>query len=263
MLKPIVTGVLRDALLVGDDGRPRDPRGLPLVTIGALKVYIALKPIIDRIKQLAQSKAFITGLKVVFIALAVAVAAIAAPFVIGIGLVLVLVAVFGALVAAVAYVIGAIVEFVSGAASALAEWVSGAASAAANFVAGLVQGIVSGAGAVVSAVKGLASSALGAFTSALGIASPSKIMLEHGEDNIAGAVAIGTDKGKKKVDKAMSRLGTGEPGSPKGKGGGSGGGRGKIADKIEINFYGSAKDFPDFEEQAKAWLERLDAEVPS
>jgi hypothetical protein len=89
-------------------------------------------------------------------------------------------------------------------------------------VAGLVQGIQAGAGAVIAAVSGLASSALGAFKGALGIHSPSKVMLEHGEDNIAGATATGVDKGAPKVQDAMARLGDGEKGTGSGKGRGKG-----------------------------------------
>jgi hypothetical protein len=101
---------------------------------------------------------------------------------------------------------------------ALSGLTDGAGSAASNFIAGLVGGIQAGIGSVIAAVSGLASGALAAFTGALGIKSPSTIMLEHGKDNIAGAAATGIDKGAPKVDKAMAGLG----GGPKGKGGGKG-----------------------------------------
>ena len=46
-------------------------------------------------------------------------------------------------------------------------------------------------------------------------------MLEHGEDNIAGAAATGIDKGAPKVDKAMAGLGSARPGKGGGKGAGA------------------------------------------
>lgn len=259
LLKPIVTSVFGTLFSWATTAVNAIHKGFLVVAIAALKVYIALKPVIDRIKEIAKSQTFITGLKVVFYGLAIAVGLVALPFLIVIAVVALFIAAFVAIVAALAYVVGAIVDFVSGAAGAIADWVSGAASAAADFVSGLVSGIVSGAGAVVDAVKGLASSALGAFTSALGISSPSKIMLEHGEENIAGAAATGIDKGGQKVDDAMARMGSGEPGGGKGKGGAGGGG------KVENHYHysGPVENYGTFREHMERFLEETDAEAPS
>lgn len=70
--------------------------------------------------------------------------------------------------------------------STLGTWASGAVQIATDFVMGLVNGITAGAQWVIDAVKGLATGALGAFKSVLGIASPSKVMLEMGMQTGAG-----------------------------------------------------------------------------
>ncbi len=126
-------------------------------------------------------------------------------------------------------IVGTVAGVVAGAVGALAGLASGALGAAANFVSGLVDGISAGAGAVGAAVAGLASGALSAFTGALGIHSPSTIMLEHGEENIAGAAATGIEEGTPQVQKASAKMGDaakpGKGGGGKGsKGDGSGGG---------------------------------------
>jgi len=144
---------------------------------------------------------------------------------------------------------------VSGWIASLADLATGAMDAASNFVAGLVDGIAAGAGAVASAVKGLASGALSAFTGALGIHSPSTIMLEHGEDNIAGAAATGVDKGAPKMGAAMAKLG-----APPGKGGaaraGSGAGAGASFSFTGCTFGGGLTQ-ESVNEMMTAWWEQL------
>lgn len=121
--------------------------------------------------------------------------------------------------------LGAVVSAVAGIPGALLEMATGAASAAGDFVSGLVGGISSGAGAVADAVKNLASGALKSFTSFFGIASPSKVMKEHGKKNIAeDALAAGIDEGADEVDRAMEDLAS--PPKGKGSGGRRGGGGG-------------------------------------
>lgn len=70
--------------------------------------------------------------------------------------------------------------------STLGTWASGAVQIATDFVMGLVNGITSGAQWVIDAVKNLAGGALSAFKGVLGIASPSKVMLEMGMQTGAG-----------------------------------------------------------------------------
>lgn len=264
ILKPIVTSVFGALFSAATSAAHAIHAGFLLAEIAALKIYIAVKPVIDAIKKIGQSATFINlahhallALKVILIAVAVVAAIVLAPFIIG-------AAIFVVAVGLVVAAIGLIIDWVGDCISAIGDLAGGAADAAANFISGLVGGIASGAGAVVDAVSNLASGALSAFTGALGIHSPSTVLWEHGEDNMAGAVAGGVDKGKVKVDDAMARMGSGKPGGGGGekKKGGGGGGRGKIADKIEINFHGSAKEFPEFKEQVNAWFEELAAEAP-
>lgn len=257
-LKPIVTSVFSTLFSWATTAVHAIHAGFLLITIAALKVYIAIKPIIDKIKEFAKSAAIMTALKIAAIALAVPFVIIAAVIGVVVVIAAALVAAFVAIVAGIAYVVGGILNFVSGAAEALASWVAGAAGAAADFVAGLVQGIAAGAGAVISAVKGLASGALSAFTGALGIHSPSRVMLEHGEKNIAGAAATGIDKGTSKVDDAMARMGSSEPGNRGKKGSSSSGSSGAV----HYHYSGPVEHYPTFVENMRRFLEQADAEAP-
>lgn len=168
-----------------------------LVSIFGL-VKAALAPVIALLKAIFSNAMVLSGIKTIFTGIVGAIVAV-----------IVIIAGLGA-------AIGVVVGFAAGIVGALAGMAAGAVSAAANFVAGLVDGITAGAGAVIAAVQGLASGALSAFTGALGIKSPSTIMLEHGEENIAGALGTGVDKGGPKVDKAMAKLGSGPVGKGKG-----------------------------------------------
>lgn len=264
ILRAIVTPVFGTLLSWGTKAINALHKGFLMIAIGALQLYIHLRPAIDAIKAFATSESFLRGLKVAFIAIGIAVAVAALPFIIFAGVTVLMLAAIGALVAGILWFAGTIWGFIGDAASALGGWLSGAASAAGDFISGLVQGIESGAGAVVDAVKNLASAALASFKGIFGIASPSKVMLEHGEDNIAGATATGIDRGAGQVDDAMARLGDGEK-----PGGGSGSksnraksGRGKIAETINMYYQGPASDFATFRAQAEQWLEELAAEGP-
>jgi len=148
-----------------------------------------LAPIIGFIKAIFSNAMVLSGLKTVF--------SVIAGVIVG---VVVAIATFLAVTAAIAGV-------VAGAIGALVGLASAAIDVAGDFVSGLVQGILNGGGAVAAAVSNLANSALGAFKGVLGIASPSKVMLEHGEENIAGAAATGIDKGSGKVKASARRMG--------------------------------------------------------
>ncbi len=101
-----------------------------------------------------------------------------------------------------------------------------ALDAGGDFINGIINGITSGAGAVIDAVKGLASSALGAFKSALGIASPSKVMMRMGGHVAAGA-SEGIDRGAGQVQDSAAALGAGvKGGAAKGMAGAGGKGKG-------------------------------------
>ena len=84
---------------------------------------------------------------------------------------------------------GKISGAVKSAIAALGEFASSGHEAAKNMIDGLVNGIRSGVGVVVSAVKAMAQSAVGAIKSALKIASPSKVFEGLGEFTGEGFVA--------------------------------------------------------------------------
>lgn len=240
-LKPVVTAVFGELFSLATRAVTAIHKGFLMVAIAALTAYIALRPIIQTIGAILANVPILSLFKAGLLAIGVVVGVIVGAFLLAVA------------------VVGTFVTAIVSAAAVLVDWIGQAASAGADFVAGLAQGISSGVGAVVDAVKGVASSALGAFTSAFGIKSPSRVMMKHGEDNIAGGAAIGIDKGGAKVDDAMARMGA-EP--PKGGRGGQRGG-GRSITIGEVNYHGPASDFPIFREQFMALVEELDAEAPA
>ncbi len=179
--------------------------------IGALRAYIAAAPLVRLFRMINGSAAALEIVKSIFIGIAVVVGILAAA-VAAVGLVIaaagyILYEIFIAPIVAIVELVAAIVGFASDAIDALSTWASGASDAASNFVSGLVNGISNGASAVISAVSNLANGALSAFKGIFGIHSPSRVMLEHGEKNIAGAAATGIDNGAPMVDEAMGGLG--------------------------------------------------------
>ena len=175
-----------------------------------------LEPIIGYMIKLAESQYAMQALSAMWTVLKVAIAAVAV--VIGIAILA-----FVGIVAAAATVgiaiwnlIGTIGEFVGQVATVLMGWVDSAYEAASGFIMGLVNGIANGAGMVVDAVKGLAGKAVDGFKNALGIHSPSAVMMQlgghtgegfaqgieakspdiHGAaQGMAGAAAIGASSG--------------------------------------------------------------------
>jgi hypothetical protein len=149
--------------------------------------------------------------------------------------------VIGAFVAFVGMIIGGVLSaigFIIGlgeqAIDALSDFADSAYDAAANFVSGLVTGIVANAGSVISAVTNLASSALSAFKSVLGIASPSKVMMQMGEHTAAGT-AQGIDQGTSKVEASAANMGASAAGAAAGAMGGAGkGGKGGGGVQVKI-----------------------------
>ena len=98
-------------------------------------------------------------------------------------------AIFVAIAVAATMLAGKISGAVKSAIAALGEFASSGHEAAKNMIDGLVNGIRSGVGVVVSAVKAMAQSAVGAIKSALKIASPSKVFEGLGEFTGEGFVA--------------------------------------------------------------------------
>lgn len=89
--------------------------------------------------------------------------------------------------------------------SALASLPGQLLSIGANIVQGLINGITSRIGAAISAIKGFAGQIKGAFTSLLGIHSPSKVFYEYGE-NIVQGLANGINQALNLARRAASNV---------------------------------------------------------
>lgn len=197
------------------------------MTILALKVAIFVKPAARSLSELWDSMTQGMGpgvaIKAVVYALAAAFVGVGVVAGVCVAILVNVAATIGAMVAVIGAAIGGVIAFgaavISGivgavqaipavldsAKAALAGWASSAIEAAANFISGLVSGITGGAGMVVDAIKGLASNALGAFKGVLGIASPSRVMLQMGGYTAEG-FAGGMDAGAAVVESSASTL---------------------------------------------------------
>ena len=147
----------------------------------------------------------------------------------------------------------------SGTLDAIKGWVTGAASAAKDFVMGIVNGIKNGVGAVADAVRGLASSAVGALKSALKIGSPSKLTLQMGgwtSEGLAAGIEGGTGRVKRAVE-GMADAGVVGPtesamaGAVAGAQGGAGGGGGAT---YQITIHAPSGDGEDIRAAFERWL---------
>lgn len=175
------------------------------MVIYGLKAYIALKPTLKWFQELKNNETVMNAMSTAFEGLKSIIVALA----IGVG---VLVAVFGAvvtvgmLIAGTFYtIIGAITDFLSNPAKSLQNWAESASTLGTDFVNGLVNGIVNGYHVVTDAVGGLADSAKNAFKSALGIASPSRVMMQMG--GFAGeGIAQGLENSQAEVHAASGSL---------------------------------------------------------
>lgn len=220
LLKPIFSSVFNTLFSWAEKATRAIHRGFLLVVIGALTAYIAMRPVIEAAKRIASNAIALAALKTVLMGIAGALVAIALPFIlIGAGIVVVM-GLVAALAAGFIMLVDAVLSLGSSVLAAFTAAYAAATGAGGSIVDGLIAGVVAGAGAFVAALSGLASQGLAKFKSIFGIASPSKVMLEHGEKNIAGAAATGIDRGSDKVDASMANLGGGAPG------GGAGAGRG-------------------------------------
>ena len=203
---------------------------LDMIIFG-LKAYIAIKPIIKWVKDFIASatgmailSALWDGLKTALMLVGGAIALVVGLFVVMTGI--------GVAVGAGIWALAAIIStFVSDTIAALIGWVPAAWDAATDFVKGLVDGITNGAGLVIDAVKNLGKSAIGAFKGVLGISSPSKIMVEHGE-NTGEGVAQGISNKTKDVADASGDLG----GAASGGFSSSGGGDKSSSKSVQVTF---------------------------
>lgn len=229
--------------------------------IYGLKAYISLKPIIGWLKQIGSSQAtmdtLVTGFKVLGYAVVGVVGALGAVIgfigLVAYGFVSGAVGIYN-MAAALLGFMGTIGSFLAGAAVALAGWVAGAATAAYDFVSGLVSGIANGASQVIGAVTGLASSATGAFKSALGISSPSKVMMGLG-GHVAEGTAEGIEAGSGDVHGAASGMATAAvAGATSGGGASSGGGgsKGETVINVTVQVDGAGKSAMDITQEMVA-----------
>ncbi len=181
------------------------------MVIGFLKVYIALRPIGRAIAE-AFGGSPNAGLIDFFVFLGKAVAYVGVA-------IAALAIVFGAVWAAMSFVVGliigaplaiaaawfALLAGLSAIWDALVNVFSGSGQVAYDFVMGLANGIASGASAVVSAAIGVAKGAIDAVKGALGIQSPSKVMMEMGLHTAEG-FAGGVDSGSNNAQSSMSSM---------------------------------------------------------
>ena len=206
------------------------------------KIKTAFAAVGAAIKKLFSNAQVMNGIKTILKGIGIAIGVVVAVV---IGLWVVMAAVAAGVIAAVVFIVGgfaklvdAIVGAVSEMGATLSGWVDSATSAASSFVDGLISGITGGAGKLISMVTNLAKSALGAFKSALGIASPSRVMAVQGGHMAAGA-AMGVDAGAPKVAAASKRMGSAatkgaaEGGAKGAKGGAAKGGKGGVSVTFE------------------------------
>ena len=153
------------------------------VVKAVVKVFVALWPIIKIVAVvgmiLVGAALLIVGALLAVMAIVVAVAAL----------------LVGGLVAAIGAVIDAFSGLSKGSKGAVTAWGEG-----------LIAGILSFAGSAASAAASVAGGIVGAFKSALGIASPSKVMMKMGGYASEGA-AVGVEKGADRVEGAGAKLG--------------------------------------------------------
>lgn len=228
------------------------------IIIYGLKAYIAIKPIVAKVKEFAASAtgAMILGkvmsslwtvLKVVGVVILVVVAALA-----------VLWAAMVAVSVVVWTVVGAILDFVAETSEALGKWIMGAVQAASDFIAGLVNGIKNGAAAVIAAVTGVVGGAIDAAKKKLGIASPSKVMMQIGGQTGEG-FAGGLDDKASDVHGAASGLATAAvkgaqaPAPAASSGPSSGGGGTNVEINVQIDGAGKSAEQITEEMISQAW----------
>lgn len=259
ILKSGVAGFFKEVLALATKAVPVVREFLTELIIGGAAAYDTLLPVAQAIRNFAASDAgqlaidgITSALKLMAIAAGVVLVTLGA-----------VVALVGGTVAALAQLGVAIVAAGGLIIEALAGWQVAAVNAGNDFVRGLVSGIVGGLPSVVGAVQGLASSATNAFTSAMGIASPSKVMAGLGE-HLGGGVAAGVESSAGTVESATqgmaaSAVGGVEAATPSSSSASGGGGITVTIEPGAIVIQGGASaSVSDLTEQAVAMIfERL------
>lgn len=208
--KGVLTSVLTSLLSVATKVVHAVHTGFLHIQIAALQVAIFVAPLVNLFRRIYSNAIVLQGLKYTMITLALPFIAIAAAIfgvIIAIGGIITAIGAFVALVVAgVSYVHGMFVEGFQMMSKAMTGWSDSAKTAATNFINGLVGGIANGVSSVVSAVKGLANSAVSAFSSTLGIKSPSRVMMRLG-GFVAEGAAMGVQAGQGRVAAASTGIG--------------------------------------------------------
>lgn len=215
---------------------------------GALKVFIALKPAIAKVKELAglgSDSSLASTLEMAGTAAEYLVYAI-------VGGVALAAAAFAGLVSAAAVMVGPMVAVGALIAAGLGK-VYGAATAVITFlgsislssigsqmVAGLAKGITSGAAAVLKAITGVVSGGISAAKSLLGIKSPSRVFA-----GIGANTAEGFAQGVEKADRAPLEALVAPPVAAKAEAGASTGGGRTINLSITVNASGDGQSIAD------------------
>lgn len=233
---------------------------LDMIILG-LKAYIAVKPIVKAIQEFVTSAQGASIINTILTSVWEVLKVIGVSVLVVVAAAVVLWAAMIAVSVAVWTAVGAVLGFVNDAGSALTGWVATAATAAYDFVAGLVNGITNGASQVIGAVKGLASSATGAFKSALGIASPSKVMMGMG-GHMTDGVAEGLEGGAGDVQAASTGVANasvkGMAQGASGGGGASPGGGGGAQISVTVLIDGAGKSALEItEEMVAAVFQRM------
>lgn len=227
---------------------PKVERFFLQLEIWAMKAMIAIKPYGSTIKFIGEVLLVIAAIivGVLVAAFVVLAAVIAAPF-----------ALLAALALAVRWVVQ---EFIKG-------WnaISGffknlnIADMGKSLIDGLINGIKSGATAVINAMKGVVTGAIDAAKKALGIASPSKVFAEIGVQTGAG-MEQGVNKGSAGVQSSLETMVAPPPGKPgsataQTSAPSSSGGKGSNFSGAQFHFYG-VKDAADAEQRFHEMLVR-------
>lgn len=168
-------------------------------------VKTALAPMIGLLKQIFSNAMVLKGIKSIFTIIAT--------------VVMVLVVAFAAVVAGVVTMAAVVAGVFAGIVGAIAGAVGSIVDALTNF----------DFSAFIAKMGGMAQAGLAAFKGVFGIASPSAVLLEHGEEDMAGAAATGVDKGSGKLKSSMTKMAddaTPKKGKAKGGAQGDGGGDG-------------------------------------
>jgi hypothetical protein len=158
---------------------------LDLVIYG-LKAYLAVKPIVKSFNEWRQTAGGMKTISTVISTIGAVLLTVAAVIGVAVAAFVGLWAIMVGIGVVIWAFIAAVIAIPQMAGAALAEFFGKAPQMALDFVKGLASGISSGAGMVVDAVKGLASGAVDSFKGALGIHSPSKVMMALGGHTGAG-----------------------------------------------------------------------------